>query len=463
VLKRYHQVFGSLLIVADICGLIFAWLLAYYLRFYTQIVPVTKGIPPISKYVTLIIPVCFVWLVVFSYFSLYRSQRITRRTTELGKVIRAHGVALLCFVALTYVFTEYRFSRVVIGYFGIISGFYLLAVRLILRNSLRKLRIMVMHQRSVAIVGDGATALALLERIKRMPELGIRVVGFITQTGQGQLPMPVIGSYQDIPEKISLWKIDDLILAMPRAHGAEEERLLADLSKSVIGVHLVPDMYAFLMVGCEVESFDDLPVLGINESPVTLTGKIWKRIMDFSLTLLALLMLSPLFLLISVLVKLTSRGPIFYGQVRMGLDGRTFKMWKFRSMRVDAEKETGAVWAKKDDDRRTPIGAFLRSSSLDELPQLWNVLVGDMSLVGPRPERPEFVHQFRHEIPGYMLRHKVRAGMTGWAQVNGWRGDTSLEKRIECDLYYIRNWSLFLDLKILWMTVYRGFVNKNAY
>lgn len=465
MLKRYHQVFGSLLIAADICGLISAWLMAYYLRFYTQIVPVTKGIPPLSKYATLIIPVCFVWLVVFSYFQLYRSQRITRRTTELGKVLRAHMVALLLFVALTYIFTEYRFSRVVIGYFGVISGFYLLAVRLLLRNGLRHLRSFGLHQRTVAIVGDGATALAIYERICRMPELGIRVLGFVNQSGQSDsaLPLAVIGAYADIPEKISHWKIDDLILALPRAQGAIEDRMLKDLNKSVIGVHLVPDMYAYLMVGCQVESFDDLPVLGINESPVTLTGKIWKRSMDILLSAVALLFLSPLLLLIALLVKLTSRGPIFYGQVRMGIDGGTFKMWKFRSMRVDAEATTGAVWAKKDDDRRTPIGTFLRSSSLDELPQFWNVFCGDMSLVGPRPERPEFVHQFRHQIPGYMLRHKVRAGMTGWAQVNGWRGDTSLEKRIECDLFYIRHWSLFFDFKILLLTVYRGFINKNAY
>jgi putative colanic acid biosynthesis UDP-glucose lipid carrier transferase len=166
---------------------------------------------------------------------------------------------------------------------------------------------------------------------------------------------------------------------------------------------------------------------------------------------------------IAIVVKLTSRGPVFYGQVRMGLDGTTFKMWKFRSMRVDAEKETGAVWATKNDDRRTPIGTFLRSTSLDEFPQFWNVLVGQMSLVGPRPERPEFVHQFRGKIPAYMLRHKVKAGITGWAQVSGWRGDTSLEKRIECDLYYIRHWSFLFDVKILLLTPFRGFVHKNAY
>src|SRR6185312_5262868 len=173
--------------------------------------------------------------------------------------------------------------------------------------------------------------------------------------------------------------------------------------------------------------------------------------------------LSPILALIVVLVRLTSNGPIFYEQERMGLDGKTFKMIKFRSMRVDAEGQTGAVWAQKNDDRRTAIGSFLRATSLDELPQLWNVFVGEMSLVGPRPERPVFVHQFRKDIPHYMLRHKVKAGITGWAQVNGWRGNTSLDRRIECDLYYIRNWSYGMDWKILLMTLWKGFINPNAY
>jgi exopolysaccharide biosynthesis polyprenyl glycosylphosphotransferase len=188
-----------------------------------------------------------------------------------------------------------------------------------------------------------------------------------------------------------------------------------------------------------------------------------KRVTDLLVAAVALVLLSPLLLAIGLLVKLTSRGPVLYAQERMGLDGRTFRMLKFRSMRVDAEEKTGAVWAKQGDDRTTLLGSILRKTSLDELPQLWNVLCGEMSLVGPRPERPVFVHQFRKQIPHYMLRHKVKAGITGWAQVNGWRGNTSLRRRIECDLYYIQNWSYALDLKILTLTLWKGFVNKNAY
>ena len=465
MLKRYYQVVGSFLVGADCVGLVAAWLLAYYLRFYTQIVPVTKGIPPFSRYVTLTIPVAFIWVVVFRYHELYGTQRIVRRTSELGAVLRAHLIAMLAFLAVTYVFTEYRFSRVVIGYFGVISGFYLLAIRLLLRNTLRRLRSMGQWRNSV-LVGTGDTAMALLERVRRVPELGIRIVGFFTKDGvaDSMLPAPVLGSYAEVSAKTAGRKdLQQIVLALPRADGVFQDEILKSLSDTVVDLYLLPDIHEYTVIGCTVENFDDLAVLTLNRSSATPVGFFWKRLFDLIGAGIGLFLLSPLLLFLALLVKLTSRGPIFYGQERMGLDGRTFKMWKFRSMRVGAENETGAVWAKKNDDRRTPIGALLRSTSLDELPQLWNALVGDMSLVGPRPERPEFVGQFRGKIPKYMLRHKMKAGITGWAQVNGWRGDTSLEKRIECDLFYIRHWSIFFDIKILLLTIWKGFVNKNAY
>lgn len=465
MLKRYYQVFGSLLIVSDAFGLIAAWLLSFYLRFYTQIVPVTKGIPPFSRYVALTVPVVLLWLAIFSYFRLYRTSQITRRTTELANVLRAQATAVGVFVILTWVVTEYRFSRVVIGYFAIISGVYFLATRLALRNVLRRLVARGIKNRQVAVVGAGSSALAVVERMRRMPELGIRVKGFFTADGKpsASLPAPVLGSYVDLGKVVEGAGLDDLVIALPREDAREQEKILFSLGDTMVDVHLVPDVYDYLVLGCSVEDFDQIPVLALNSTPVDPLGAFWKRSVDVAGAGLALIVFSPLYLLLAVLVKATSRGPVFYGQERMSLDGTTFRMWKFRSMKVGAESETGAVWAKKNDDRRTPIGAFLRATSLDEIPQFWNVLVGDMSLVGPRPERPEFVHQFRGRIPLYMLRHKVKAGITGWAQVSGWRGDTSLEKRIECDLYYIRHWSLGLDLKILFLTVLRGFVNKNAY
>jgi Undecaprenyl-phosphate glucose phosphotransferase len=228
-------------------------------------------------------------------------------------------------------------------------------------------------------------------------------------------------------------------------------------------VRLVPDVPSMAGLSLTTANLDGLPLVGLRESPHFGLNVIVKRAMDVVLASLGLLVLSPLLALIAAVVKLTSPGPILYRQERCGLNGRSFWMLKFRSLRVDAEKQTGAVWAVKNDSRRTPLGAFLRASSLDELPQLWNVLMGDMSLVGPRPERPVFVNQFRKTIPGYMARHCVKAGITGWAQVHGWRGNTSLRKRIQYDLYYITHWTPWLDIRILWMTVFKGFVHKNAY
>lgn len=470
MLKRYYQVFGSILIFTDALGLVAGWLLAYYLRFIytttTQIVPVTKGIPPFSRYVALTVPVVLLWVAVFSYYRLYRTSKITRRTTELGHVLQAHVLAAGIFVILTWVITEYRFSRVVIGYFFVLAGIWLLFSRLSLRNLLRRLVKHGYKTRPVVVVGSGASALAAVDRMRRMPELGIVIRGFFSRDGapDPKLPAPVLGTYSQVA-KVSDAQSDlcEIVIALPRSEAGEQDAVLRALGDTVHDVYLVPDLYEYIVVGCTVEDFDQVPVLALNESPIDPMGAFWKRAFDLGCSFLALLLLSPLMLLIGIFVKLTSRGPVFYGQLRMGLDGSTFRMWKFRSMKIDAEKETGAVWAKKDDDRRTIMGAFLRATSLDELPQFWNVLVGDMSLVGPRPERPEFVHQFRGRIPAYMLRHKVKAGITGWAQINGWRGDTSLEKRIEFDLYYIRNWSMAFDLRILLLTPFRGLVHKNAY
>ncbi|RZA04317.1 MAG: undecaprenyl-phosphate glucose phosphotransferase [Proteobacteria bacterium] len=449
MLKRYYQVFGSFLIVSDASGLIASWVIAYYLRFYTQIVPVTKGIPPFSRYVSLTVPVVFLWLAVFSYFKLYKSSEITRRTTEVVRVIKAQITATMLFVVLTWVFTEYRFSRVVIGYFAAFSGVY--AAR---GNKARQ----------VVIVGAGGSARAVVERMLRMPELGIQVKGFYTKDGleDSTLPFPVLGKYADVKNEAGRTS-HEIVVALPRKDAAAQDEILQSLNDTVTEVRLVPDVYDYLTLGCTVEDFDQIPVLALNETAIDPLGAFFKRLMDLVGSATALLIFSPIYLATAIAIKLTSRGPIFYGQERMSVDGSTFRMWKFRSMKVNAEEATGAVWAVPNDERRTPIGSFLRKTSLDEIPQFWNVFVGEMSLVGPRPERPEFVHQFRGNIPKYMLRHKVKAGITGWAQVNGWRGDTSLEKRIECDLYYIRHWSLPLDCKILALTFLKGFIHKNAY
>jgi Undecaprenyl-phosphate glucose phosphotransferase len=274
---------------------------------------------------------------------------------------------------------------------------------------------------------------------------------------------PVLGSFADLPTIMAQTRVDEVLIALSPPHHHALDAILELIKDETVDLRVVPDVHRHVALGCSVEDFGGLPVVRLNDSPMIGFGAIAKRITDLVGAAIGMLLLSPLLLTIGIMVRLTSKGPMLFAQERMGLDGRTFSMLKFRSMRVDAEASSGAVWAKPGDDRCTPLGRFLRRTSLDELPQLWNVLRGDMSLVGPRPERPVFVKRFRGEIPYYMLRHKVKAGITGWAQVNGWRGNTSLASRIECDLFYIRHWSYLLDLKILSLTVIKGFVHRNAY
>jgi Undecaprenyl-phosphate glucose phosphotransferase len=338
--------------------------------------------------------------------------------------------------------------------------------RLGLRSLLRSLRARGYNLRHAIAVGEGEALKGLIDRLESFPELGLRVRGVVTQEGPESSQLygkPYLGDFGALVEVIRHAKADEVLIALPTSQGNEMDRLLDLLKDETVDIRVVPDIHRFVTLGCEIEDFDGLPVVRINDSPVIGWGALAKRGTDVLLSAIALIVMSPLLLLIALIVRLTSPGPILYAQERMGIDGRSFSMLKFRSMRVDAEKASGAVWANPNDMRRTKFGTFLRKTSLDELPQLWNVLRGDMALVGPRPERPVFVAKFRTQIPHYMLRHKVRSGITGWAQVNGWRGNTSLDRRIEHDLFYIKNWSYGLDVKILTMTLWKGFIDKNAY
>ena len=254
-----------------------------------------------------------------------------------------------------------------------------------------------------------------------------------------------------------------LLFALPATAYEYLQKHIPTITEQVSDVRVIPDILKYTKLGAGIELIDGTPVVNIHASPLEGFGGLIKRLFDLCASGLALVLLSPMLLTLAALVKLSSKGPVFYRQERMGLDGQTFDCLKFRSMPIDAESKSGPVWAKSGEQRATRIGSFLRKYSLDELPQLINVVRGEMSLVGPRPERPVFVGQFRTMVPGYMLRHKAKAGITGWAQVNGWRGNTSIDKRIECDLYYIQNWSLWLDIKILLLTVNEVFFSRNAY
>jgi len=275
--------------------------------------------------------------------------------------------------------------------------------------------------------------------------------------------LPLLGTIDDAAEIAAREAVHHLYVALPPDQHVRMLQLIESTSRECVDVKVVPDLLQVIALRARLEDLDGVPVININDVPLQGFNSLVKRAIDIVVSSAALVVMVIPFAIIAVLVKLTSRGPVFYRQERMGLDGRRFLIYKFRSMYHDAEAETGPIFARDDDPRRTPVGRLLRQSNIDELPQLWNVARGEMSIVGPRPERPNFVAEFKDRIPQYMLRHKVKAGMTGWAQVHGWRGNTSIEKRIEYDLYYIENWSVRLDFKIMWLTLLRGFFHKHAY
>ena len=444
----------------DMGAVVVAWVAAFQLRFALLETP--KGIPPLALYLKLIPFIVVIWAAVFFASGFYqRSQGRRSAVLEALDIIPSCGLATLAFVAFTYFYEEYRYSRIVMVMFAALQPLLLIAGRSLTRKLFRWYR-RKSPVRNVLVVSTGALASHAMDAAGEMDLVQSRCVGtvLLEDLGGGN---GVSGAPSDWIELLTRLEVHAMVVALPyRLLGVVEDQL-AGIADQVPDIRIIPDMSRFTRFASGIALVDGRPVISINESPLAGIGRLIKRGVDVFGALFGLALFGPVMIMVAILVRLTSPGPVLYRQTRMGLDGNSFSILKFRSMPVDAEKGSGAVWAKPTDNRATWFGGLLRSSSLDELPQFWNVLRGDMSLVGPRPERPVFVDQFRREIPGYMLRHKVKAGITGWAQIHGWRGDTSLEKRIECDLFYIQNWSVWLDLRIIFLTVFRGFLSKNAY
>ncbi len=466
MLKRHSQFIESLMLIADLLVISASWLGSYYFRFYWGPVLVYRDIPDVHPYLLLLGLIIIVWGIAFKAFGLYRPKRISSRLAEVRDIAKACTLAVLILIAATFFLKQFEFSRVVILYFWVFSIVSASLVRSTFREVLRVTRRRGYNLRHVLIVGEGVLARQVVERIRVRPELGLRISGLLTgdpeMVGQQVDGLRALGTYEQAGELAEELSIDRVFIAIPLEAYGRMEGILRGLENGTAAVHAVPDLHQFMTLRGGVEEFDGLPLISLQDSPHYGWSLVGKRAIDLALSSVTLLLAGPLLLLVAAIIRFTSPGPVLYRQERMGLDGRTFHMLKFRSMRDEAEEGTGPVWAARDDERRTAVGALLRRTSLDELPQLVNVLKGEMSLVGPRPERPVFIEEFRKRIPRYMLRHKVKAGITGWAQINGWRGDTSIEKRIECDLFYIENWSIFFDLRILWLSFWKGFIHKNA-
>ena len=412
------------------------------------------------------------YLLLYYAFNLYTPKRAQGRRLELSNIIMANTVGILIvfagfFLVLSYTEEAKNFSRSMFAYFYIFNIVLEEVERLVVRGFLRSIRRRGYNQKHILLVGYSKAAEQYIDRIKQNPQWGYNIRGILDDNiarGTVYKGVKVIGSIENLTFILPENKLDEIAITLGLEEYYKLEKIVSQCEKSGVHTKFIPDYGNIIPTRPYTEDLLGLPVINIRYVPLSNTfNAMIKRLMDIVGSIICIVIFSPVMLLSAILVKITSSGPLIFKQERVGLHNEKFMMYKFRTMYVQTEEEEKKGWTQKNDPRVTKVGGFLRKTSLDEFPQLFNVLKGDMSLVGPRPERPQYVEKFREEIPRYMIKHQVRPGMTGWAQVNGYRGDTSIRKRIEHDLYYIENWTLGLDIKILFLTVFKGFINKNAY
>ena len=467
LIRKHSQVYSTVVIFFNSVAVALAWLFAYLTRFELELFSPAIRTPGEIMYLYSLLPI---WLVFYaSSRILGHSQHLKRHTptSEYFSILQLTSLSVLILTAGTFFYRDFSYSRIMTVYFWILCNMFLLFSHQLVRLFIKEAHSRGLGLRKVLVLGSGELGQRVVQRLNMYPEIGFTVVGYLTRNpenvGSDIEGGKVLGLYEDLNRTIKEHDVSQIFIALPLNAHDRLQGILASLEEETVDIKLVPDLLSYLDLHSGIEDLDGIPLINLTESPLYGWNTLVKRTSDIFLSGIAILITLPLMFLIAIVVKVGSRGPLLYKQERMGLDRDIFIMYKFRSMKIGAENQTGPIWAKEADDRRTSVGSFLRSTSLDELPQLFNVLMGQMSLVGPRPERPIFVEQFKKSIPFYMHRLKMKAGLTGWAQVNGWRGNTSLEKRIEFDLYYIKNWSLLFDFKILFLTIWKGLINRHAY
>jgi Undecaprenyl-phosphate glucose phosphotransferase len=478
MLKRHNRLLVAFHVLTDAALGMVAFLLAYFIRFETGLFAMPKGHPPLQQYIDVLPFVAAIVPLGFQFQGLYRLRRGRSRIDDFFNVLVGSIIAVVLGVVSTLYFQAYyvpdelkdrgayEVSQGVWAAFLFLNIAFGYLSRKAVREALERRWIAGVGLRRILIAGAGDLGRMVADKILEHRELGYQILGFVDDRAGGDhlgyRGLPLLGRLDEAAEIVRRDKVDHLFVALPLEEHMKLLDLVESTSREGVDVRVVPDLLQFIALRARLEDLDGVPVINLNDVPLQGMNAVMKRVLDIAISAAALTTITVPGLVIAWLIKRSSPGPVFYRQERMGLDGKQFIVYKFRTMPMDAEAE-GPVWADQDDPRATPVGRWLRRRDLDEWPQFWNVLKGDMSIVGPRPERPFFVEQFKHRIPQYMLRHKVKAGITGWAQVNGWRGNTSLEKRIEYDLYYIENWSVSLDLKIMWLTLVRGlFAHRHA-
>ena len=459
LLNRIHVVVDALVIA---CTYIAAWFIQF--EFFA---PDVAGKLPLETYMSALVILIPGLLLLYHAFSLYTPKRVQGRRLEFGNIVKANTIALLLFFTIAYMQHEIDFSRKMLCIFYALNIVVETLVRNLIRMMLMSLRRRGLNQKQILLVGYSRAAEQYIDRIIANPQWGYCVRGILDDNvarGTMYKGIKVIGRIENLVVILPENCLDEIAITLGLGEYEKLQHIVALCEKSGVHTKFIPDYNNIIPTRPYTEDLLGLPVINIRHVPLTNTfNSMVKRSIDIFGALVAIILFSPIMLISAILVKTTSKGPLIFRQERVGLHNKPFYMYKFRSMAVQEIKDEKAAWTTKNDPRVTGIGKIMRKTSIDELPQLFNVLKGDMSLVGPRPERPQFVEKFREEIPRYMVKHQVRPGMTGWAQINGYRGDTSIKRRIEFDLYYIENWTVGLDIKILILTIFKGFINKNAY
>ncbi|RGY99918.1 undecaprenyl-phosphate glucose phosphotransferase [Clostridium sp. AM58-1XD] len=470
MIKDHQREFNRLHVVLDAMVIMAAYGLSWLLMII-GLVP-SKGRTLEARYYLLALGVVLpVYLLLYGIFHLYTPKRVQGRRLEFANICKANGIGLLIFTLVLYLLGKdlfwQHFSRPMVLYFFVINIILETLERNAIRMVLRSMRSKGYNQKHIVLVGYSRAAEGYIDRVFANPEWGYRIAGILDdhrQRGTEYRGVRIIGTTGELQSLLDMNLMDEIAVTLSLNEYENLEKIVAACEKSGVHTKFIPDYNNIIPTKPYMEDLLGLPVIHIRHVPLASgINAAMKRAVDIFGAVIALVIFSPVMFLTAILIKVTSPGPVLYSQERVGLHNRPFKMYKFRSMEVQVPSEEQSKWTTPHDPRVTFIGKIIRKTSIDEMPQFFNILVGDMSLVGPRPERPFFVEKFKEEIPRYMVKHQVRPGLTGWAQVNGYRGDTSITKRIEHDLYYIENWTLGFDFKILFLTIFKGFINKNAY
>ena len=467
MIKDNQKLFNRLHVLLDAVIIVIAYVAAWYFRFKSGFFALSSWYISLTQYMKYLVLIVPVYLALYYLFQLYTPKRVQGRRLEAWHIFQANIIGLLVFILYLYLAKLTDYSRKMLFVFFCFNVVFEVVFRNLLRYILRKYRKRGYNQKHVLLVGYSQAAEGYIDRVLSHPEWGYNIRGILDDNrtrGTEYHGIKILGTTENLSVILPENKLDEIVITLSLAEYHKLARIVGMCEKSGVHTKFIPDYNNVIPTRPYTEDILGMPVINIRHVPLSNAFNAFlKRCVDIFGALVAIILFSPVMLVTAIIIKVTSPGPLIFKQERIGKHNHPFYMYKFRSMVVQEEKTEKQGWTTKNDPRVTPVGKFIRKTSIDELPQLFNILVGDMSLVGPRPERPQFVEKFKEEIPRYMIKHQVRPGLTGWAQVNGYRGDTSIQKRIEYDLYYIENWTLGLDIKILFLTIFKGFVNKNAY